>query len=128
MIILLLIRQRHSLHIKHGKSEYKTTFYPFLLCGHQIWLLSVKTNIIVWKKELLSKITKPKNSVSQQFRILRIEKLRDVCRSPRVVMKCLCNYDSLHMWSSSLRQEKHAEFLWENQDAERRILRFIFDR
>jgi len=128
-ILLLLIRQSHFLYIKHGKSQYKTIFYPFLLCGHQIWPLSVNSKHNCLKKKLISKTTKPRtNSVSQQFRILRIEKLRELCTSPRIVMKCQGNYGRLHMWLSSVRQVMYAEFLWGIQDAEKIILRFIFER
>lgn len=44
IILLLFIRQRHSLYIKHGKSEYikKKIFYPFLFLWTSNMAFSVK--------------------------------------------------------------------------------------
>jgi hypothetical protein len=64
-ILLLLIRQSHSLYIKHGKSQYKTIFYSFLLCGHQTWPLSVKSKRNCLKKETNQQDNKTKDQFSK---------------------------------------------------------------
>jgi hypothetical protein len=65
IILLLFIRQRHSLYIKHGKSEYKTIFYQFLLCGQQIWPLNVKSKHNCLKKENNQQDNKTKEEFSK---------------------------------------------------------------
>jgi len=50
---------------KHGKSEYKTIFYPFLVCGHQIWPRSVKSKHNCLKKETSQQDNKTKEEFSK---------------------------------------------------------------